>query len=514
MSEPFPFPLVRPRPTVLPDRAAFRQLARQGTRIPVVRELAADLETPVSLFLKLRGEGPAFLLESVERGHQVGRYSFVGVRPRRILRAGPEGVTLDGRPLGTADPFRALQALLREGRPLAGPDLPPFWGGWVGYLAFEAVRHLEPGLPIPSAGPELPEALFLEVDTLLAFDHARQRLLVIATAAVDGDPDAAYDEALDRIEWAVERVEGGPFPSVGVPPPPPEGEARGWSVNLSSEAFREGVRAALEGIRAGEIFQVVLSRRLSRSAAGIDPFAVYRVLRRLNPSPYTFYLELPGVTLVGASPEMLVQLRGRTARVRPIAGTRPRGETPEADARLEAELLEDPKERAEHVMLVDLARNDLGRVCRYGTVRVPRQGVVERYAHVMHLVSQVEGELSPGLDAVDLLRATFPAGTVSGAPKVRAMEILMELEGERRGPYAGAVGYLAYGGDLDTCIAIRTLVFADGQVHVQAGAGIVADSVPERELRETLNKARALAEAVEQVAPSRASAESARREEP
>ncbi len=483
-----------------PSLETVRQLASTGNLIPIVRVLPADLETPVTVYLKLRQAGNAsFLLESVEKGEQMGRYSFIGVDPPLSLSIHGNQVTLSSnggvvleRFAGPA-PLTELARLLSRRRPIRVPDLPAFIGGAVGFWGYEAVRYFE-RLPAPPEDEfNLPDAVFLLADNLVIFDHVKHRLLVLANARLEGDLTSAYAEAVARIEAIVARLAQPLTP----PSLPDVSNGQAWDSTHSPAAFEAMVLRAKEYIAAGDIFQVVLSQRLARRTRA-DPFAIYRALRMTNPSPYMFFLDLPdGLRLIGASPEMHVRLEGRMARVRPIAGTRPRGSTPAEDARLAEELLADPKERAEHVMLVDLARNDLGRVCRYGTVRVPVMIAVERYSHVMHLVSDVVGELQEGMDAFRLLAATFPAGTVSGAPKVRAMEIIAGLEGRRRGPYAGAVGWIGYDGNMDTCITIRTIVMKDDLCLVQAGAGIVADSRPEAEYQETMNKARALAVAVE-----------------
>jgi anthranilate synthase component 1 len=483
-----------------PTLAGVQELAKQGNLVPVWRELPADLETPVSVYLKLRDSGASFLLESVEKGEQVGRYSFLGVEPAGVLTARggevlwhKDGTTsrLDG-PKG--DPLVALKQVLSPYRPVVLEALPRFCGGLVGYLSYEVGRFFD---RVPLASKDvlgLPEAVFLLADSLVVFDHVKRRLLVVANAHLQRDPEVAYRAALEKIEAIVSRLrrplKQGSIEKAG------NGDTACQS-NFEQAGFEAAVRQAQEHIVAGDIFQVVLSQRISRRTTA-DPFSIYRALRMLNPSPYMFYLELPGgLHLIGSSPEMLVRLEGRRAEVRPIAGTRPRRDSRSEDEAMAQELLQDPKERAEHVMLVDLGRNDLGRVCRYGTVKVLDMMVIERYSHVMHIVSSVQGELQPGLDAFDLLRATFPAGTVSGAPKVRAMEIIAELEGEQRGPYAGAVGYFAYSGSMDTCIAIRTIVMQGDTVYMQAGAGIVADSDPAREYEETLGKAQALMEAAD-----------------
>jgi anthranilate synthase component 1 len=485
-----------------PTLEEVKRLSGQGNTIPVVRELPADLETPVSVYLKLRGEGPSFLLESVEQGEQVGRYSFVGVDPTasliargdRVLIVGREGVrteSLEGR-----DPLHVVAEFVQPRHSVALPGVPGFHGGAVGYLGYDMVRFFEPKLQAtapPFTGFEWPEAVFLLADALVVFDHVRHRLLVVTNAHLDSDVDEAYEQAVANIESLVERL-GQPLP---LPRQPSTQGGSQLHSNFSQADYGAAVRRAKEYIAAGDIFQVVLSQRLQRWT-GADPFSIYRALRMLNPSPYMFYLELTeGLRLIGSSPEMLVRLEDGVAEVRPLAGTRRRGRSLQEDETLAGELLADPKERAEHVMLVDLGRNDLGRVCHHGSVHVPLMMGVERYSHVMHIVSRVLGELDPTRDAFDLMRATFPAGTVSGAPKVRAMEIIDELEGERRGPYAGAVGYFSYSGSMDTCITIRTIFFKAQTAFLQAGAGIVADSDPGREYEETLHKAQALAEAID-----------------
>ncbi len=477
--------------------------------VPVFRQLPADLETPVTLYLKLRHLGPSFLLESVEQAAQVGRYSILGCAPRRQIVVRGRQVTVIGDDAPTTltlapheDPLDAIKAELARYNPVALPpdligEIPRFFGGAVGYLAYDLARFFE---RLPNVNPDplgLPEVHMLLADTLVIFDHLKHRLLMCAVALLgpDGDADRAFDEATERLN-ELQAFIGRPL----VPMPPAPGRAMGHPrPGTSRSQFEDAVRRAKAYIAAGDIFQVVLSQRAARPTP-VDPFSIYRALRRLNPSPYMFFLDLggdPPVRLIGSSPEMLVRLQGRTAETRPIAGTRPRGTTPEEDRRLEAELLADPKERAEHVMLVDLGRNDLGRVCTFGSVHVPDFFTVERYSHVMHIVSRVVGELQEGLNAFDLVRATFPAGTVSGAPKVRAMEIIEELENARRGPYAGAVGYFGFNGNMDTCITIRTIVMCDDVAYLQAGAGIVADSDPAREWEETCHKVRALEVAIE-----------------
>ena len=479
--------------------------------VPVVRELPADLETPVSVYLKLAGQSPSFLLESVTGGEHLARYSFIGIHPSRayVLRNGVIECHRAGQvdqiePRQGGDPLHSLRVELNRFRTPALPGLPRFAGGLVGYLGYEMARYFEPSVAL-DPHPGLPDGIFLLADTVVAFDHAFGKLVLIANLYPEDEGDGALNGSATRAAAKarlddIERRLSAPVPALPAQLAP--AVSTELQSNLTREQFTHSVEAAKEHIAAGDIFQVVLSQRLSRTTTAA-PFSIYRALRRLNPSPYMFFFDFNGLAgqpdlhLIGASPELHVRLEGRRATVRPIAGTRPRGKLPAEDLALERDLLDDPKERAEHVMLVDLARNDLGRVCQFGSVCVPEQMVIERYSHVMHIVSQVEGELSPGLDAFDLVRATFPAGTVSGAPKIRAMQIIRDLEPGPRGAYAGVVGYFAGDGSLDTCITIRTLVMRGQTVSIQAGAGIVADSDPEREYQETLNKARALAMAVD-----------------
>lgn len=466
----------------------------------LVRDLAADLDTPITAYLKLRGEGASFLLESVEGGERVARYSFIGVWPQaryhihqRQLYCDQAGHT---RLIPGDDPLRALEAELARFPTLTTEGLPRLVGGLVGYLGYETVRYMEPVLDAALPSGPLPEALLLLTDTLVAFDHARNTMRLI-THALDGDT-AAAEARLNRLEERL-RAPTPPMPTLATPAP----ATSTTTANYTQAEFEAAVRAAQEHIGCGDIFQVVLSQKFSQSLRA-HPFAIYRALRRLNPSPYMFYFEFGEVHgeplyLVGASPEMLVRFeaRQRHMHVRPIAGTRPRGHTPAEDAALEKDLLADPKERAEHLMLVDLGRNDVGRVGVYGSVKVPDFFVVEHYSHVMHIVSQVTGTVRLGLTAFDVLRAAFPAGTLTGAPKVRAMQIIAALEPEPRGVYGGAVGYFSFDGSLDVCIAIRTLVAHGGTLAVQAGAGVVADSNPTGEYEETLNKARGVMKAIE-----------------
>jgi len=494
---------LRTRTHATPDRATAYRLFEQGDLVPVYRTLLADLETPVSVYLKLAQTSTiSFLLESVEGGEQVGRYSFLGVNPKGLITVQDNAVTITRHGQTTShhlaageDPLAVIEREFDRVRPVPIDGLPRFIGGAVGYLSYDIVRSIErlPDTAIDEL--HLPDAAFMLADTLVIFDHAKHQLIILANAHDTGDPGAAYDDALGRIDAIIDAL-GAPLPYIDQPDPlaPPNGELVS---NMTRAQFEANVRTAKDYIAAGDAFQIVLSQRFSRQTSA-PPFAIYRALRALNPSPYMFFLRFSDdFSLIGASPEMMVRLEDGVATVRPIAGTRPRGADEQQDDALAEELLADEKERAEHVMLVDLGRNDLGRVCEYGTVRVPKMMYVERYSHVMHIVSQVEGRLRDGMNAFDLLRATFPAGTLSGAPKVRAMEIIEELEGTRRGPYGGAVGYFSFDGSMDTCITIRTLVMRGSTIYCQSGAGIVADSDPAREYEETVNKARAIAVAIQ-----------------
>ncbi len=462
---------------------------------PVYREVLADLETPLTAYLKVAGP-PSFLLESVEQGERVARYSFIGTGARRRFEARGERlvITEGGRSetIVTRDPLRVLWD--RTVRPtVPHPDLPAFWSGAVGYAAYDLVRLYE---RLPDANPDelgIPDLCFVEPEVLVVFDHLRRKAYVVAPAVAGDADDRARAQTL--VDATYERLRG-PLPGV---PGDRAGRRVEFTSNFTADAFRAAVARAVAYVKAGDIFQVVPSQRLSADL-GVHPFAVYRALRTINPSPYLGYLDLGPVTLVASSPESLVRSEGRVVETRPIAGTRRRGASAAEDAALAEELLADPKERAEHVMLVDLGRNDLGRVCRAGSVRVTDLMSVERYSHVMHIVSRVEGELAEGRTALDALAATLPMGTASGAPKVRAMEIIDELEPVRRGPYAGAFGYLAVGGDMDMALTLRTMVVAGGRLHLQAGGGVVADSDPELEYQESLNKLAALRRAVEAAA--------------
>ncbi len=482
----------------------FVELARRGTFVPVVKEIMADLLTPVSAFLKIAEHSDyAFLFESVEGGEQVARYSFLGKDPFLVLRSSKGRTVIDrsGVTSDVTDPFvPTLRRLMAEFRAPFVPDLPRFTGGAVGFIGYDASVGFEPVLrdawqkAMWANSPiDEDESGFMLFDTVLAFDHVKHRILVIANARVTADEDlgALYQFACAKIQFLERELERGLSQAA-----PAKRSAPEVATNVSRDTFEAGVRTIKERIGAGDIYQAVLSQRFETHVAA-EPFTVYRALRHVNPSPYMYYIRMGGLAIVGSSPEMLVRVEGRRVETHPIAGTRPRGRNDEEDLRLAEELKRNEKERAEHVMLVDLGRNDVGRVCDYGSVRVPQYMALERYSHVMHLVSTVEGKLAEDRDHLDALVSCFPAGTVSGAPKIRAMQILAELEPTRRELYAGAVGYIDFAGNLDFCIAIRTITIRDGVARVQAGAGIVADSIPEAEYEETRDKARALLQAIE-----------------
>jgi anthranilate synthase component 1 len=488
-----------------PDQTTFLQRAKQGNLVPVWRELLADMDTPVSAYQKLRrllrqraGETHTFLLESVEGGEKVARYSFLGGAPRFVFSARGRRVEIT-RPSGErevladVDPMDELRRLMSAYRPVPDPELPRFFGGAVGFLGYDAVAQFEKRVPLSPGEAEGPDLVFALMDTIVIFDHVRHTLKVVANVVVDEYVEEAYQAAVLRIDEICRGLMQ-PLPQHLIdarerPDPAPA------QSNLTRAGFTGAVERAQEYIRAGDIIQVVLSQRFEVDYKG-DPIDLYRAIRCINPSPYLYCLEFGGQAIVGSSPEVHVRCEEGKVEVRPIAGTRPRSADTAADRRLAEELLADPKERAEHIMLVDLARNDLGRVCTFGSVRVPELMVIERYSHVMHIVSDVVGQLAPGRDAFDVLKATFPAGTVSGAPKIRAMEIIAELENTRRGPYAGAVCYFSFTGNLDSCITIRTALLDGRKALVQAGAGIVADSRPDSEYEETCNKARGMLSAL------------------
>ncbi len=492
-----------------PSREEARGLSASYNVIPVAHHFFDDTETPVSAFLKLRQAAGCFLLESAEQGLRLGRYSFLGVKAWESVRLTGTTVTIRRSGKDTSqdlaehggDPFAFMAEHLERYRVPSLEGLPPFVGGAVGYFGYDCIRHVEHLPDAPKDDLGLPDMAFLLTDVIVVFDHLRHTIALLTNIFCDEEPDldAAYTAAVGRLAEVKARLRA--------PIPPPkwsldrdrvQDERAGSTVrsNFERERFLAAVERTREYIYAGDAFQVVLSQRFERSI-DVSGFSIYRGLRAVNPSPYMYYISFRDFEVVGSSPEPLVTVTGRRAETRPIAGTRPRGETPTEDAALAEDMLSDEKERAEHLMLVDLGRNDLGKVCRPGTVKTEGFMEVERYSHVMHMVSSVVGELEEEIAATDALRAVFPAGTVSGAPKVRAMEIIDELEPTRRGPYAGAIGYLSYSGDLDSCIYIRTVLVRDGRAYIQAGAGIVADSDPEREFTETENKARAMLRAIE-----------------
>jgi anthranilate synthase component 1 len=475
-----------------PSLEEVRALAREHTLVPLRHTYVADTETPVSAYLKLRGDGPSFLLESAEQGTRFGRWSFLGYRPRTIIRLQDGAMTVGGESRPADDPYAVVAQELERYRSAPLEGLPPFAGGAVGLFGYDLVRTAEPSVGEPNPDPlHMPDLALMVSDVMVAFDHLRHEATILANVFVEGDVDAAYAAAAASIAEVRARL-AAPLPPAGASAAePPRFES-----NVGPEGFEESVRRCVEYIRAGDAYQVVPSQRWSAPAPA-EAFSIYRGLRAVNPSPYMYFLDFEDFEIAGASPESLVKVEGRTAQQRPIAGTRPRGESAAEDARRAEELLADHKERAEHVMLVDLARNDLGRVCEYGSVTVDELMVVETYSHVLHIVSGVSGTLRADVTPIDALRASLPAGTLSCAPKIRAMQIIDELEHVKRGPYGGSVGYLSYTGDLDTCIYIRSALVKDGVVHAQAGGGVVADSDPAYERRESEAKAGAVFQAVE-----------------
>jgi len=485
-----------------PEKNEFIKLSKQGSLVPVYREILADTEPPVSAFSKISGKY-SFLLESVEGGENVARYSFMGCDPYIVFSSKGKDISISKIPAGkkkyktekiTCDPLSYLKKLMSDFVPVKISGLPRFHGGAVGYMGYDIVRFVE---DIPDKNPDdlgLPDCQFLFTDTLLVFDHVKHKIMVVSNARVEESPSKAYDEAIKKIDAIVEKLKK-PAKLKPLELDPETAAAPKITSNMTQKEYETAVSRAQEYIKNGDIIQVVPSQRF-KTEINVHPFDIYRVLRTINPSPYMYYFSFDDMKLVGTSPEIMVRLEDRTASIRPIAGTRPRGTTSEEDKRLESELLSDEKERAEHIMLVDLARNDLGRVCDSGSVRVDDLMSVEKYSHVMHIVSNVLGTLEKDKDAFDLFKACFPAGTVSGAPKIRAMQIIDELEKVRRGPYAGAVGYFDFSGDLDTCITIRTIIIKGKDAYMQAGAGIVADSIPKNEYLESINKAKAMLKAV------------------
>ena len=477
---------------ITPTLEEVRGLARESTLVPLRHTFIADCETPVSAYLKLRGDGPSFLLESAEQGQRFGRWSFLGCRPRTTIRLEDGVLTVGGERRDESDPYAAVAAELERYRVAPLQGLPPFAGGAVGLFGYDLARHAEPS--IGPGNPDevgIPELALMVSDVLVAFDHLRHEVTILANVFVEDDVDRAYAAAIaaiadvrDRLSEPVPRTQGGVR------------EAPTFISNMGAEGYAAAVETCKQYIRAGDAYQVVPSQRWSAEAP-VETFSIYRGLRVINPSPYMYFLDFEDFEIAGASPEALIKVSRRHAEQRPIAGTRPRADTAEGDLRRAEELLADEKERAEHVMLVDLARNDLGRVCEFGSVSVDELMVVESYSHVLHIVSSVSGTLREGVSALDALRASLPAGTLSGAPKIRAMQIIDELEPVRRGAYGGSVGYVSYTGELDTCIYIRSAFVKDGRVHVQAGGGIVADSEAGYEVRETEAKAGAVFGAIE-----------------
>jgi anthranilate synthase component 1 len=484
-----------------PTFREFCRLAKQGNLIPVYQELLMDLETPLSFFKRLERDRYAFLLESVEGSERWARYSFLGTHPNRIFKARGAHVEIiqSGKKKSfTSDsPLNLLEEMLKEYQPVAVSGVPPFFGGALGYVAYDAVEQFHEIINTKKDPLGVPEIFFLFVQTLVAFDNLKHTIKIIDNVRLEKSTNLrrAYDQATARIRKVISSLQKKPR---GIEPRDLNNGAgkRRFRSNLTREAFQNAVIRAKNYIQAGDIIQVVLCQRLETQTT-TDPFEIYRALRFINPSPYMFYLELEDLRVIGSSPETMVRLTGDTIELRPIAGTRRRGATPEEERALEADLLADPKERAEHIMLVDLGRNDVGRVADIGTVEVSELMAIERYSHVIHIVSNVRGKLRPGATPFDLFVSAFPAGTVSGAPKIRAMQIISELEPQKRGLYAGAIGYFGYNGNLDTCIVIRTIVMKGKNVLINAGAGIVADSDPETEYQETLNKAHAMFRAIE-----------------
>lgn len=491
-----------------PDRESFKSFLSEGNLIPVYKEILADTDTPVSAAMKLGGT-PSFLLESVVGGEKWARYSFLGSRPSRVIKSWGNKIEIiddatETKIFETEDPLEFIKREIIQYKPVSVLGLPRFYGGLVGYIGYDMVRYFESIPDEHRPGLELPDMFFMVSDTVVIFDNLKGKIKVVSNTHVKNkSPEDAYREAEEKIEDIIERLRQSEMRSqknrsmFDIQRSTKDFKHLGYGSSfVTKESFENAVLRGKDYIMSGDIVQVVLSQRFERETY-VNPFDIYRALRVINPSPYMYYIDTGDAKLVGSSPEILVRLEGRKVILRPIAGTRKRGETEEEDSVLEEELKKDPKEIAEHIMLVDLGRNDVGRVAEIGSVKVTELMNVEKYSHVMHLVSNVEGTLKDGLDAFDVLRACFPAGTVTGAPKVRAMEIIEELEPMRRGPYAGAVGYLSYSGNMDTCITIRTLVIKDNKVYVQAGAGIVADSIPDREYTETVNKAMGMMRAVD-----------------
>ncbi len=499
---------------IQPSVKDFTRLAKQGNLIPVYQELLMDLETPLSFFKSMKRDRYSFLLESVEGSERWARYSFLGTRPYLIFKATGSAVEIikagKKRTQAASNPLKILEELLKEYHPVATDGVPPFFGGALGYVAYDAVEKFH-NISNPKKNPlDMPEIFLIFVQTLVAFDNLKHTIKIIDNVRLDGKSNLrkVYRQATARIDSLVSSLQRKPLGMEARALSEGEGKRKIRS-NLTSGEFQSAVRKAKDYIGAGDIIQVVLCQKLETQTRA-EPFEIYRALRFVNPSPYMFYLELEDLRIIGSSPETMVRLFNNTIELRPIAGTRRRGTTPDEEKALEADLLSDPKEKAEHIMLVDLGRNDVGRVAEVGSVEVNELMTVERYSHVIHLVSNIRGKMAAGKGPFDLFVSAFPAGTVSGAPKIRAMQIISELEPEKRGIYAGAIGYFSFNGNLDTCIVIRTILMLGQKAIIHAGAGIVADSDPELEYQETLNKARALLKAIElaeQWTPVRRSAE-------
>jgi anthranilate synthase component 1 len=482
-----------------PDKKEFLKLSKRANLIPVYREFLADFETPLSAFAKIDKSPFSFLLESVEGGERIARYSFLGSSPSLVFSNRGSAIEIrEGdcvkKFVTKRDPIEELKDLLAGYRTLKIKGLPRFSGGLVGFFGYDTVRFIE---KLPQKNPDdlkLPESVFMLTDTILVFDHVDHKIKVVSNVHVTGDPSKAYDKGVKRIEAIIRLLKSAPTSGTTHKDRTPRKAA--LESNVTKAQFEKAVKKAKGYIKAGDIIQVVLSQRLKLKIAS-KPFRIYRALRSVNPSPYMYYLKLGEFSLVGSSPEIMVRCEDGLVELRPIAGTRPRGSSDAEDAKLMKDLLKDPKEKAEHIMLVDLGRNDIGRVCEYNSLKVSELMTIEKYSHVMHIVSDVSGRIRKGKDIFDVVRATFPAGTVTGAPKVRAMEIIEELENVKRGPYAGSIGYFSFSGNLDSCITIRTILIKGDTAYIQAGAGIVADSVPSREYQETMNKAGALIKAID-----------------
>jgi anthranilate synthase component 1 len=486
-----------------PNKKEFIKLAKKGNLIPVYREIPSGGETPLSLFEKIEEKGFSYLLESIEGGERIARYSFLGRRPALIFMSKGKKITIiEGKKKKvfhtSKGPLEEIKNIMKRFSFVPVKGLPRFCGGLVGYMGYDTVRFFE---KIPATAKDdlnLADCLFLLTDTILIFDHVESKIKIVSNAFVEKDASSSYEEAVRKIEEIVEHLsEAKGAPEITAKTKRAAKKGSSLKSNFTKAGFMRIVKKAKKYIKAGDIIQVVLSQRFRKNIRS-RPFDIYKCLRRINPSPYMFYLNFGELKLIGSSPEIMVRCEDRKVELRPIAGTRPRGRNKKEDKALAAELLKDPKERAEHIMLVDLGRNDIGRVCRFDTVKVSEFMVIEKYSHVMHIVSDVSGELKPASDIFGLVRASFPAGTVTGAPKIRAMEIIDELESVKRGVYAGSVGYFSFSGNLDTCITIRTILVKGNTAYIQAGAGIVADSKPDKEYKETQNKARAMLKAIDE----------------